>query len=423
MPIRLTPVRGARERSGPAPEYQSNGIPRPGLLSVHRNRCAGRCGQARRPPSRLLSKYSPAGRHVAPLGVDDKASAGTTANSRMARRARGIADNRAGPDLRRMPSRIDTCDARTAVSAKPRLGGVRADHRDRAASSAVAGSPSFFSRTIDAAPPRARAAGERRAVHFAALSGSRKAARTARVGTSRAARATAASMMPSAIVPALTASQILRCCGQVDWKTTSRPASKRSWPRSGVRFRVVQHGRAAGRRRVGDDEAAKPQSRLEHFVSSQRFWVAGIRRPSCTTSSSSGRRASLTATSNGGKQLLQQPLAEVDRIAVASAVADVGDEVFRRGDDAARSNARTNASPISDDSTDLRRTSPPRDPIAHRRDVHDRRKRLANAAAASRAHAARRAPQCRVPCCGQPDRLRENRRAWARARAALPRTG
>ena len=68
-------------------EYQSNGMPRPGELSVQPKSTA-RVGahEPRRSLERLLSKYSPRSpRTVLPLSIDDSCSAGTTTYSRVTR--------------------------------------------------------------------------------------------------------------------------------------------------------------------------------------------------------------------------------------------------------------------------------------------------------------------------------------------------
>ncbi len=120
-------------------------MPRPGEFSVQRKSIRGSVRVRRGAPSSLLlSKYSP---------VTLSASAGTTTSvAPLAPGAGGVLhrDARAEPLLSDAVEDRHDADARSAVAAEPRLGGVGADHGDGLIAALSGRTPSFFSSTIDA---------------------------------------------------------------------------------------------------------------------------------------------------------------------------------------------------------------------------------------------------------------------------------
>ena len=184
---------------------------------------------------------------------------------------------------------------------------------------------------------------------------------------------------------------------------TSSPASSASFVAvRGARLGVVQHRRAAGRRGVGDDEAAEaPLALAASSVSSMPILRRRRSVHRVVRAHHRARAAPAIAASNGGKnRSSSSALADVDRIAVAPTLADVGDEVLRRRDDARALERRDERAAhhrrqIRILAVRLLHAAP-----AHvAGDVDHRRQHLPNASAPrlARDRAARRAPSARCP--------------------------
>ena len=251
--------------------------------------------QPRRAFEAVLSKYSPQSptatrAPTAGAGTPD----GTVTNSRTSRPGPGrVVDvATAGTSCSRMPSRIETLStARPAVAAEPRLVGVGADHRDRARCVFASGSvlPIVLQQHDRLrAPPRAPARDARRCrSHAAAASASTYGcSNSPSSNLTRSTRATAASITADGNQSALQRVEVRPLLSVRRLKHDVEPGLERVLRRYGrVRLGHVQHGRAAGGRRVGDDEPSEAPVALQDVVQQARDSASPAIRPrSCRRS-------------------------------------------------------------------------------------------------------------------------------------------